>query len=246
MALLIRRPLSAGELLDLSFAVTRRHLWSLLGLGGLPLAVALLLDHVLRIFGVEDTLSIWMGSLVGIAALGLAECRMIVGAWQLIHGQAIDPAAARERVRAMAVPVVLGYGLKWTLVVFGLVLLLVPGILVLLRWFAVPAVTALEQLGVRDSVRRSRALARGHLRRLLATVGVFDLAMIAVSIAVAFFYADEVTDELPLWAEVAGWVWTALMLPFRSTLVVAVYADIRVRDEAYDLEAAAAELTGVG
>ena len=241
MGLLIRRPQSAGELLDLSFAVTRRHLWSLLGLGGLPLAVALLLDQVLLILGADDARGI--GSFVGIAALGLAECRMVVGAWQLMHGQPIDPAAARERVWTRATRIIVGYMLKWTLVVFGLILLVVPGILVLLRWFAVPAVTALEQLGVRDSVRRSRSLASGHLRRLLATLGVFDLAMITVSVALAFIYADEVTSELPLWAEVAGWVWTALMLPFRSTLVAALYTDIRIRDEAYDLETAAADLT---
>ncbi len=242
MALLIRRPLSAGELLDLSFAIARRHLWSLLGLGGLPLAVAMLLDHVVRIVGVPNSAGI--ASFFGLAAYGIAECRITLGAWQLLHGRPIDPDAARSQVWARTVPIVLGYMLKWTLVVLGLVLLVVPGVLVLLRWFAVPAVSALEGLGLRDSVRRSRSLARGHLRRLLATIGVFDAAVIAVSLAFGILYADELTSEPPLWTEILGWVLTALLVPFRSTLVAALYTDIRVRDEAYDLEAAAADLAG--
>lgn len=240
MGLLIRRPLSAGEVLDLSFAIARRHLWSLLGLGGAPLAIALLLDHFVRIIGISN--SAGLVSFVSMAAYGIAECRISLGAWQLLHGQSIDAVSVRRQVWIRAIPIVLGYMLKWLLVILGLILLVVPGVLVLLRWFAVPAVTAIEGLGVRESARRSRSLARGHLRRLLATIGVFDFAIIAISLSFGFFYADQLTGDVPLWTEILGWVVTCLLVPYRSTLVAALYTDIRVREEAYDLEAAAADL----
>ena len=241
MGLLIRRPLAAGELLDLSFAVARRHLWMLLGLGGLPLAAALLLDYVLRLLGAESARD-WATFTVTMALAAVAESRMVVGAWQILHERPIDPAEARSRVWDRVISVVLAYTLKWVLVVLGLMLFLVPGILVMLRWFAVPTVTVLEQRGVRASLRRSRGLARGHMRRLLATVGVFDVAWMTLSFGVVIIYGDDVTGELPVWAEVVSWTLTALLFPIRSTLVAAVYTEIRVREEAYDLEAAAADL----
>ena len=240
MGLLIRRPLSAGELLDLSSAIATRHLWSLLGLGGLPLAAAVLLDFVLRILGSSsDGLEIFV---ITLAMAGIAESRMIVGAWQLLHERPIDPAEARAQVRTRVLSVVLAYSIKWALVVIGMVFFLVPGVLLLLWWFAVPTVTVLEQRGIRESLRRSRALARGHMRRLLGTVGVFDLTSMVLSLIVATVYGDSVTGELPVWVEVISWVMVALLFPIRATLVAAVYAEIRVREEAYDLEAAAAEL----
>jgi hypothetical protein len=242
MGLLIRRPLSAGELLDLSFAIAKRHLWSLLGLGGLPLAVAVLLDFVLRILGSASASGFEL-FVITLAMSGIAESRMIVGAWQLLHERPIDPAEARAQVRTRVLSVVLAYSIKWTLVVIAMVFFLVPGVLLLLWWFAVPTVTVLEQRGIRESLRRSRALARGQMRRLLGTVGVFDLTSMVLSLIVGIVYGDSVTGELPVWVEVISWVLVALLFPIRATLVAAVYAEIRVREEAYDLEAMAAELT---
>jgi uncharacterized membrane protein YhdT len=241
VGLLIRGPLSAGELLDLAFAVAKRNLLPLLGLGGLPLAVAVLLDYALRVAGVDA--GGFELFIITMAMSGIAESRMVVGAWQLLHQQPIDPVDARGRVRRRLLSVILGYLLKWVLVVIGLAFLLVPGILALLWWFAVPTVTVLEDRGVRDSLRRSRSLARGHMRRLVGTVGVFDLALMALSLGIAFLYADAASGELPLWAEMANWLLAALLYPIRSSLVAAVYTEIRVREEAYDLEAAASELT---
>ena len=241
MGLIIRRPLSAGELLDLSFAVAKRHFWSLLGLGGLPLGIAMLLDHVVRLAGAEEVRG-WATFLVATALSGIAESRMVVGAWQVLHDRPIGPSQARGLVRSRLLPMVVGYTLKWALVIVGLTVFLVPGIFLLLWWFAVPAVTVLEGRGLRDSFRRSRALARGHMRRLLATVGLFDLVWMATSIALGMMYMDAATGERPFWTDVVSWTLTVLLFPVRSTLVATVYTEIRVRKEGYDLEAAAADL----
>jgi hypothetical protein len=241
MGLLIRRPLSAGELLDLSFAVARRHLFVLLGLGGVPLAAAVLLDIGLRIVGAGPDAEL-LAVIPTLACMGVAEGRMIVAAWQLIHGEPLHAEAARRLVRARLLPVMLGYTIKWVLGIVGLFFFLLPGVYMLLRWFAIPTVTMLEQRGLRDSFRRSRTLGRGHKWRLLGTVGVFDLAVFLLSMGILWLYSDGVTGETPLWADGVGWVLSVLLVPIRATLMVAVYTEIRVRDEAYDVEAAASAL----
>ena len=244
MGLLIRRPHSAGELLDLALAVTKRHFWSLFRLGALPLAIAVLLDFLLRVVGAGQEWEL-LAILPVFVCMGIAESRMIVAAWQLLHEQPIDPISAQKQVWLRLVPVVLGYSVKWTLALLGIFLLIVPGVMVLLWWFAVPTVTVIERRGFWSSMRRSRDLARGQKKRLLGTLGVFDLAVIVLSVGFTMLYGDSATGELPLWADATTWAVTLLLFPFRATLMAAVYTDIRVRLEGYDLEAEASQLAGV-
>jgi hypothetical protein len=223
--------------------VAKRHYGSLLRLGALPLASALACDLLLRAAGAGLNAELLSLPLV-LALMGIAEARMIVATWALLHGRPIEPAAVLGHVRQHWPAVILAYTFKWLLILLGFLFLLLPGVLALLVLFAVPTVTVIERRGVWGSLQRSRALARGQKRRLLATLGLFDITAAIFAIGLTALYSDPATGDLPLWADVINWSVSLLLIPIRATLMAVVYADLRVRSEGYDLEAAVGDLAG--
>jgi hypothetical protein len=100
----------------------------------------------------------------------------------------------------------------------GLVLLVVPG-LVFLTYFAItPAILKIEHVGVRDALRRSAGLVRGHfwsVMRILVAVIIFtEVAMQAIA---APFHGFGVVTVVDLVAE-------AILQPFPglATVLVAI------------------------
>ncbi len=186
----------------------------------------------------------WLGVIPVLGCTGIAEARMIVAAWALLHGLPIDAADARARVRRHGATIVLAYSLKWILMMIGLLLLLLPAVLVLILTFAVPTVTVLEGRGLLAGLRRSRRLALRRKRFLLATIVAFDMAFAALALGFTLVFGDPDTGNLPLWADATTWMLSLLVVPVRATLMAVVYAEARVRHEGYDLEAAATQLAG--
>ena len=74
----------------------------------------------------------------------------------------------------------------------GLVLLVVPGLLVLVRWSVIVPVIVVEGRGIRDSFRRSNALVRGHSWTVL-----YALLIILVGSALVETGFDNLLYALP-------------------------------------------------
>ncbi len=132
----------------------------------------------------------------------------------------------------------------------GFVLCIVPGVFLYGIWAVSPAALINESVGPFKALRRSQQLVKGYWWR---TFGIVVVATLLVSVLASLLTAPlQVASILPgilsgdetavfsgqfLSINVfASGLASALTLPFVAAVVVAVYYDLRVRKEGYDLE----------
>jgi hypothetical protein len=243
VSLVFHRPQSAGELLDVSLGVVKRHAGFLFRLGIWPVLGIAVIDLVSRGLPEDSTLGLVMLPL-SFAVYGLGEAGVSFAAWRLLNRQPVDAGAVWVRVRQRFGSVAVGYTLKWLGVILGLLFFLVPGAMLLVRWFGVPAANVIEGVGIRQGFRRSRELARGNRGQIFVTVGLLDVGATVGSILLASAAMDETTSELPIWFSFASWAFTMFYLLYHAVLSAALYANARVRNEGYDVEDLLAAPTG--
>ncbi|MEM8694456.1 MAG: hypothetical protein AAGE05_00355 [Pseudomonadota bacterium] len=91
-----------------------------------------------------------------------------------------------------------GQSILWTLgVIFGLVLLVIPGIWLMTIWFVVLPVLLVENENVMDSFGRSKALVTPHFWKILLLVLI--LALVYVAAAVALFLFVPYPEDYSIW-----------------------------------------------
>ena len=226
------RPLSTREILVSALQLTREHGGILVRLALGPVLLAMAVDFASRALPGES-LAIIPVLLILFALYGYAETRAGVAAWELLHNRTVDPAAVITRVRERWATIALTYVLKSILVLLGLLLFVVPGVLLMLRWFAIPLTYAVEGHGLRAGFRRSRTLGRGHRRQIFATMAVIDLTVAAVAIGCTLAVMDSTTGQVPIWVSILSWLLGVLYLPFHAALLTVLYANARARSEGY-------------
>lgn len=153
-------------------------------------------------------------------------------------------------------PAMLGVTLMSAIATFaGLILCIAPGVWLYTAWAAAPAALIAEDIGPVDSLRRSYRLVSGHWWR---TFGLLVVANILVTVIVSLvtaplqfaigFGAGVNDPTLPFSGgylaanTIISGVLTAVTVPFLAAVIVAIYFDLRVRKEGYDLERLIAEL----
>lgn len=264
------RPLSIGELLDRSFAMYRRNFIVFVGIAGVPalfylaarLAYIALLTKGQAIKATDPALSIWaqmsgrfavlnIGMSIASFAVGIAAWCALVYATSAIylgHSPSIAQAFAGLKGsfgRALGVSFVTGL-----LTMLGFVLLIVPGILLSLRWALVVPSTLLEQTGVSESRSRSSFLTEGSRGRILLifimwAVVLYALTMILEIPIMGVLMASMIRTRasapvLPFWYFAASFAVSflvnSLTTPILGIALTLQYYDGRIRKEALDLQ----------
>jgi len=105
------------------------------------------------------------------------------------------------------------YGLG---VFFGLILLIVPGLIAIARWSVIVPLVMIEGLGWRDAFRRSSELVRGQTGRVLVLV---IIANVVTGIVGSLF------SVLPgfLGAWIGGTIAGAVAVPFEAHVLTVLY-----------------------
>jgi hypothetical protein len=169
----VERPRSAWQLIGATFALYRRFPWLFLVLA----AVVVIPYNVLDLLGGPD------GPLHG-AALAIVGFALFIGDFALVlplisalHVHAIDDvrqgrepvlgSVARRGLRTLPVwsPAAL---ISWLGIFAGFVALIVPGVLLLLRWSVVAQAATLDSARWRDALDRSRLLTSNQYGHVLA------------------------------------------------------------------------------
>jgi hypothetical protein len=128
--------------------------------------------------------------------------------------------------------------MKNLMIGFGLVLLVVPGVIAFIVTFAMIPAVLLEGASTSESFDRSRALAKGEWGRILAAQLLGFLLMYLAYfgaltvIGVAAGLAGGIGDGP---AELLGQVFLAALYPLPDTVTVLLYYDLRIRKEAFDI-----------
>jgi hypothetical protein len=157
-------------------------------------------------------------------------------AFQYLRGQPVALGDAVNKGLARILPI-LGLVILFGLGIWvGLLLLIIPGIMLMVRWsVAVPA-CVLEGTGPAASLGRSAALTKGHRWKIF---GIFLLIWIGSIVFGALI--GLIAYQLGLIANaLSGFVWTALWTGYFNSVVVMVYHDLRVAKEGIDVNQIAA------
>lgn len=184
-----------------------------------------------------------LGVVEGLLVFTVVEAAMAKTAADVYLGEPVGIA----KTYRYAVPLI--GSLLWVVLVAGLavvggfILLIVPGIFLLLRFYFALIVLVVEGERGTQAMRRSWRLVKGSTWRVLGiTLLVALIAGVAQGILAApFAIAGFVTETLAL-SIVGDVVASVLVTPLVSLVTVLLYFDLRVRKEGFDLELLARDL----
>lgn len=236
------QPRSAGEIVDTGFRLYRRHFLTFVEVGLLLMVPAAFLD----VFG-----SPLIGSLAATLAHMLAIGAMVYLASQAFLGEPVSLGLALKTGGRAILPLLI-WGVLYSLgLMVGFMLLIVPGILLVIRWFAWIPVVVIERRW--DPFGRCATLAKGAGGRiaLVSLLCYLIAALPVIALHVGAIMLSEETGasafdviEAP-WMTFATSALGALTLPFSNCVLTVLYYDQRVRREGFDVSHSAADLGDV-
>ncbi len=252
MAQLQLRPFTVGEILDATFTIYRRRFQQLTILAAIivvPLGLiqgwlaaelsdasadpddvgATILAASLALFVV--------GFLIGQLATA-AITRAVADAYlELESDWRSSWNAATARFGTILVAAIL-YGIG---LFFGLLFLVIPGIIIAVSWAVYMPAIMVEDLGASDSLRRSWNLVSGRRWPVFGTILLVTiLAGIAgaiVSGILGALFPDSAAGQA-----LVSMLGSLVTTPFVAAATVVIYFDLRVRKEGFDLELLASQL----
>ncbi|HEY6254879.1 MAG TPA: glycerophosphoryl diester phosphodiesterase membrane domain-containing protein [Xanthobacteraceae bacterium] len=172
-----------------------------------------------------------LGIFVALVLTSLSQAIVVYGAFQDMLGRRVDLGQSVQVGLRRFFPI-LGLAISVTLLgILGLIALLVPGLILLTRWFVAMPACVVEELGVSSSMRRSAQLTKGHRWKIF---GVMLVLLIADAIA-------NHTIDLTLSSIANGYpalaghvIWGGIWDAFYAIFAVVTYHDLRVAKEGVD------------
>ena len=235
------RPLGFGEILDGAFVLYRRNFAAFLAISALSLAPSVALQLALAAAGTP------VGNL-DLATLALSLLLYLLGSAALIRaaadayrGRGVDVRVAFARARARYWTLLRAVAVAWAMVAVGFLLLVVPGVVASVRFFAVEQAAVLEDTTPSEARSRSEFLSAG------AGAQIFWMMLVLTVISTLPLTSQELlrtvagNDGIVSNPFLAGAISDALLiltLPLTSAAYTLLYFDRRVRSEALDVEVA--------
>jgi hypothetical protein len=227
------RPRSAIEIVDAGFSIYRAHfatlaaIWVML-LGPFHVAGAL----------IGDSLGSFIANLSGFV-MPVAVGATVAVVSDAMHDRPVSIGSAFGQIAGRSGTLVVVSFVQGLLTFLGMLLLIVPGLVVMCWTFAAPMTVVVERVsGTAGAISRSRQLARGQFWHILGTLAlswlIVGVLMIAAGFGIGFLVRfvglnEVIRDVLLAWALI-------LALPVTGAASGVLYFDIRVRNDAYDVE----------
>ena len=236
-------PRDLGQLVSATLALYRR--------AAVPLFIIALVPQLPNIINFQPD----FGTSFALSLLSflLAVVAGVAGIYCVCHeltGRSTDVLDCFGRAVNVLLPM-LGVVIIVVLALLGsaVLMLIVIGIplffFLLVIWSLAAQAVVIENEGVFAALGRSRELVRGSWWRVFGIGVVFVLFVVAV--VAAFFAASSLVELLlspgPLASAIASGVISALLSPVLYIGSTLLYIDLRVRNEGYDLQALANDLT---
>lgn len=241
------RPLSLGEVLDVSFGLYRSRFAALLLIAVVSRLIPILFAVYFQV--TEITLGqLWLrlaGSVIALAliTIGVAASTFVVSDAYL--GREVSAWAALSSAMPLLWQLI-GISLLSSLAVgLGLLLFIVPGLILLAGFLLSPVVAVIEGTArSRDAMRRSWELSEGFKGKLLLTMLVAFLLLLVPTIALGALAGLGGSESDGLAFFVIPLVLQVFVYPFVYVVQTVLYYDLRVRKEGFDLEVLAGTLQG--
>jgi hypothetical protein len=251
------RPLTIGELLDRTFTLYRSHFLMFVGIAALSNLAVLAVELLMIATSWTDAtllelLASCLTVVVALVATMMMQGATMIAVSRLQLGEEPSATDAFDQIRErLGELVILALNLSIR-IGLGLLLLVVPGVILALRYALAMPVAVLENKGIGESIERSRDLTRGSLRRIFVIYFLLVVLMVIVSaiarVALLALGVGSAAVALPFWAQAmnlsASYVVNVLTAPVFTISIALVYYDQRVRKEGFDLEHMLAQLDG--
>jgi hypothetical protein len=257
MATTALRPLSLGELLDRTFFLYRKYFLLFVGIVAVPhlLLLAFQLVNVslrpTRFVVAPMTNVMWSlaSLLIYLPVLAASQGATVVAVSRVHLGEQTTVGESLSILMQRIIPVSLimfGIGL---VLFFGLLLLVVPGIIYGLMWALWLPVTVLENTGFWETTSRSSELTKGSRGRIFVifflfivlTYMVYMLWEVPILAALGMFQRGyNPIAGFPRWFLIAAPIGTfftsCLVSPLLTIALALTYYDQKVRKEGFDLQ----------
>ncbi len=233
------RPRSAIEIVDAGFSIYRAHfatlaaIWVVL-LGPFHVAGAL----------IGGPLGETISNLSGFA-MPVAVGATVAVVSDAMHDRPVSIGGAFGQIAGRGGTLVVVSFVQGLLTFLGMLLLIVPGVVAMCWTFAAPMAVVVERVsGTAGAIGRSRQLARGQFWHILGTLALSWLivGVLVIAAAVGIGFTERFTGLNEVISGVLfAWAFI-LAMPVAGTASGVLYFDIRVRNDAYDVERLAQEL----
>lgn len=257
------RPRGIGEILDSAVALYRARFTRLVVVAAAVVVPVQALSAIVLLSAQPDHYSLsvtgavtpqfdtssfglQLAAFVVVALVGVLSTALVVATCTRVLADAYigNSSGAREAFRAVWPRVFAVVGVSLIVLVseaVGVALCFV-GILLPIIFFAVAVpVLILERVGVFAAIGRSVTLTRAHAMHVLGLVLTAQLLGIILNVALAeairlVFRSGGNTTAIVIGQSITNAIAGVLTTPFVAAAVVSLYFDLRIRDEAYDIQ----------
>jgi hypothetical protein len=229
------RPRTVPEILDASFQILRQHYGPIVAATGLILLPSILLAALLPLEMAP------LAELVQNILLNFSGAATVLMVADIALGREPDMRGALRQVRGK-VWIILGAAILQGLAIgFGMLLLIIPGIIAMALLFAVLIVVMVEdRVNVSDVMSRSASLAQGDMLRVLGATVLSVLIVAAAGAGLGLLVAFAPGIEARQ-ADLLIRTLSIFVFPFTSVVATLLYFDLRIRKEGFGLD----DLAGV-
>jgi hypothetical protein len=265
MAELAFEPMSIGQILDRTFSIYKRNFVRFLAIVAVvtvPLRLAYL-GGVLALTGLSaqqgpeafpfDAAAVGvlvLGGLVLMLGNTLCNAALLRGVSQTYLGSSISVGEAYRKVLPKLLALIVAAFLVGLLTMIGFILLIVPGVIILLRFAVTVPAIVVEDVGATRGMGRSWRLAAGNTGKIL---GLFLCVALIGFIANTVFQgatrvlAHQCPEQARFFvSQLGSLVGDVFVMPISATATILLYYDLRIRKEGFDLEMLAQRLSGEG
>ncbi len=237
------RPLTLGEILDVSFGIYRSMFLTLLVVGVVVHLAPVLLGTYLEASGqmfflAPVTLGYWALAVI-MNSVGVAATTSIVSEAYL--GRRMTAGEGLRRALPLVWPLIVVSLLTSLLVGIGFFLLFVPG-LILLSGLLLASVAMVVERPERatSAMARSWELTKGYKGQVFGTVVVAFLLLLVPRVAVMTVWAVAGGSATAAVPETVSAVLEVAVYPYLYTVITLLYYDLRIKKEGFDLDLLAA------
>jgi hypothetical protein len=166
----------------------------------------------------------------GIVMNAIGKAVILFASFQQLRGEPVRVASALQRALARFLPLI-GLGFLYGLgIFFGMLLLIVPGIILITMWLVAVPVCVVEGEGPFASLSRSAELTKGHRWQIF---GIIVLLGIANGVG-AFLLGFALARAGLVVTALASVIWAAVWTAYWNCALIMIYHDLRVAKEGID------------
>lgn len=230
-----------AEMIDATVQLIRVNyapLLTIAAIGSVPMVLLGAMSAAIgkSVVGAKPVAGAALVGLLGLAvliALPLVWGALIQATSDAYLGRPIDIAGAYRISVGQFFSLMFTYILGMVAIAFGMVLLIVPGIIIALLLFVSPAAVVLEGLSPVAALKRSWDLCQNNKGRIFAC-WIALLVIAAISFVISRIIAS--LAHAPAISQLINAVFNVFLYPFMPGFVVMQYYQARIEKEGYDVE----------